>query len=485
MMNGNYKRKEVAVSSLVIYAENPRHEPAQSEIEAMELLWKVVSPKKMMNLAIDIAKVGLVPNEIPVVVPIEGTKNRYEVYDGNRRLTALRILMNPDKYDFVSARQKKILKEAVANSGLELPETIFVCITDKEKALFLINKIHTGEDEGRGRTQWNAEAIRRFEIKNGTSKDEVDYILEKAAEDFDRSDLTNRVPITTIKRLFYKPIKEAIGINKNHPESFTKDRILLAIKIIDAAADKAENGAILSRWNQKQACDILLPIINEYTSNHPLSPIPYSNLKKDKSFQNPPEFEASEPSGNSRDKDNSGDNQSQPKKLRTIKKTEPYFFTGLNLAPLNSEIQNHHAVITLGDELIRFSKDKTVGSYPNAAAYLTRAFIEAVFTLNLKSTLNSDGKDYFSILKASKKGRYGLKEIIDYHKQNKEELIPRDQFRVFEAWLTNTSKLIEPINLTMHQAEKYRISASKLISMPSEGLLDLINTIIKNSSGQN
>ncbi|WP_276933582.1 hypothetical protein [Dubosiella newyorkensis] len=138
-MNSDVKRKEVNLNTLVIYAENPRHEPAENEEKAMELLWTKVGSRKMINLAKDIAENGLNPNELPILVPIEGEKNKYEVYDGNRRLTALRLLSNPDKYGFIPKAQKERLKKLVEDSPNPIPHAIFACITNEDYALSLVN----------------------------------------------------------------------------------------------------------------------------------------------------------------------------------------------------------------------------------------------------------------------------------------------------------------------------------------------------------
>lgn len=68
---------------------------AQSQREAIELI--MADPddgKKLLRLANHIAENGLDPTELQLVTP-DGDSN-YVVLEGNRRLTALKLLQKPD-----------------------------------------------------------------------------------------------------------------------------------------------------------------------------------------------------------------------------------------------------------------------------------------------------------------------------------------------------------------------------------------------------
>lgn len=97
-MTKDAEYKNVKLSNLIVYSENPRHKRATSEYEAMKLLWKNKrNSEKMMNLAKDIAANGLSPVETLAVVPANDKNGKYLVYDGNRRVTALKVLLDPSK----------------------------------------------------------------------------------------------------------------------------------------------------------------------------------------------------------------------------------------------------------------------------------------------------------------------------------------------------------------------------------------------------
>ena len=58
--------------------------------------------KKLVNLAEDIATQGLSPAHRMIAIKSKGLKGKFTVMDGNRRLTALKILSNPAVLDPMS-----------------------------------------------------------------------------------------------------------------------------------------------------------------------------------------------------------------------------------------------------------------------------------------------------------------------------------------------------------------------------------------------
>lgn len=479
-MINHVERKDIKLSSLVIYAENPRHEPAENEEEAMELLWTKVGSKKMVNLAKDIAENGLNPNELPVLVPVNGTKNKYEVYDGNRRLTVLRILNDPDRYDFISKAQKDKLKKIVEDSPDPIPQVVFSCITNKDYALALIKKTHTGIDEGRGRTPWGTEEIRRFELKYGIKKDTTDYILEKANEYFEISNLTDQLGLTSIRRIFFAPIKKALGFDEKNSASFTKDRVHLAIKLIEKAAEEDNGGNKVSRWHVNDAVRVLMPIIDEEVKNCPLSPIPESTPEEtNETLSSNSSENAEDKSDRAEDKSNKS-TESKPKPPK-----DPYFMEGLDLSGLTESKQGNHGIISVGKELLKISKNKAVKKYPLASAMLLRTLIETVLVQYLKTKTDENGKSYWGPLAQNFKGFPSLSKIIDYYNSRHKDLLTWTQKRIFDQCLGNKNDIIEPINLSVHCPEKFHLPVYIIEDWPKRGLLDLLNSLIKNISGQN
>src|SRR5437870_173073 len=90
--------QDIGIASLLLDAENPRHDVVASQREA--LLAIVAEQKsKLAALAEDIAEHGLSPlDRILVIKAGRGSRN-YTVVEGNRRIAALKLLHNPDLAD--------------------------------------------------------------------------------------------------------------------------------------------------------------------------------------------------------------------------------------------------------------------------------------------------------------------------------------------------------------------------------------------------
>lgn len=94
MNSKNYKRKQVNINNILLDVENPRFEKVNTQEEALKIMISGYEDK-IFNLAKHIAENGMNPTESPTVIMYEN--NKYIALDGNRRLTALKILNNPER----------------------------------------------------------------------------------------------------------------------------------------------------------------------------------------------------------------------------------------------------------------------------------------------------------------------------------------------------------------------------------------------------
>lgn len=90
--------KTINISNLLLDLDNPRFPRiVESQREALNLMIEIQSDKIEL-LASDIAKFGLDPSERLIVYKNELSEDpkSYTVAEGNRRLTALKLLQEPD-----------------------------------------------------------------------------------------------------------------------------------------------------------------------------------------------------------------------------------------------------------------------------------------------------------------------------------------------------------------------------------------------------
>ena len=82
------------VADLLLDEDNPRLAvPNQGQRETIRAM-ATLQGARLQALAADIVKHGLDPSDLPIVMEVEN--KRFVVLDGNRRVTALKVLENPE-----------------------------------------------------------------------------------------------------------------------------------------------------------------------------------------------------------------------------------------------------------------------------------------------------------------------------------------------------------------------------------------------------
>lgn len=194
---------------------------AQNQREAIELM--LADPedtKKILKLAEHIVLYGLDPTELQLVVP-DGEGN-FIVLEGNRRLTALKLLQNPDlctqeKYyrDFLAAH-----KEIAGRFPSEIECSV---VATREDGDVWIELKHTGQNGGAGRVPWDSD-IRDERRARQTGVESIGRQIREIVRDnphiFDEIIISDiyQIPVTTLTRLFAsKRAQDAFAV-------FIKDR---------------------------------------------------------------------------------------------------------------------------------------------------------------------------------------------------------------------------------------------------------------------
>lgn len=220
-------RKYLNIDELLVWSDNPRHglqvdEEEISEEETINILIDVVGTEKMYNLIYDIFFTkGLMGNVNPVVVPHE---DKYYVYDGNRRVSALKILKNPSLIESKPENmlfQTKVL-ELVEGEDVSFADKVFVYITDEEEALEIMDKTHSGEQQGVGMMSWEPYQRDVSLYKRGKTL-QYQYAFDVAQALGYKTTKSFKIPYTDLNRLFgSKMLQESFEIDKKSPNYATK-----------------------------------------------------------------------------------------------------------------------------------------------------------------------------------------------------------------------------------------------------------------------
>lgn len=202
------------VSSLLLDLQNPRfRNPVDAERAALrEHL--ATERDKLVALAKDIATQGAVnPTELPVVVR-EG--DHFVVIEGNRRLAALKLLLQPELADEDAPTFRRL-----SSDGAVPGDVVCYVAETRDAARHWIDLRHTGENGGAGVVPWEAWQANNFRRRPGSQADWASRFCDAVeAEYADDANLLTNVEtvrysrLTTLGRLVADPrVREEIGFS--------------------------------------------------------------------------------------------------------------------------------------------------------------------------------------------------------------------------------------------------------------------------------
>lgn len=145
-----------------MWHENFRHGELKNDTAIIN--WFVTkSPDKMYALAKDVLENGILD---PLIVV--SNDDKYHVYDGNRRLSTIKLLLSPNlSIDNTTRDRFQKLKESYPNDIDKISDNIPILVYEENVAMRLISRRHKGEDEGRGTMPWSPEAQETGRRKSG------------------------------------------------------------------------------------------------------------------------------------------------------------------------------------------------------------------------------------------------------------------------------------------------------------------------------
>jgi len=121
----NVEHKRIPVVKLVLDSKNPRLPKSMSNKSEKEIINFLLSDASLIELMLAIGKNGFFEGEQLLVVP-DGA-DRYLVVEGNRRLSAVKLLHNPELGEVYKSKIEQVIREA------EHKPTTLPCLIFKEK----------------------------------------------------------------------------------------------------------------------------------------------------------------------------------------------------------------------------------------------------------------------------------------------------------------------------------------------------------------
>ena len=184
---------ELSIDELLLDEDNPRLGSVNSQSAALEAIVHL-SEAHFRNLMLSIKNNGLDPGDSLYVIEADGGDD-FIALEGNRRLSALMVLNNPDVLDGTEVPdtiKKSLVRAATGFDRTKIEPIRCVKFEHREDANEWIYRRHTGTAEGEGRIQWGPLEIQRFS-GDRSILDVIDFVVRNADYSDDEWESTKSV----------------------------------------------------------------------------------------------------------------------------------------------------------------------------------------------------------------------------------------------------------------------------------------------------
>lgn len=234
--------RKLALSALVVNRANDRHGELENETAAIAWLFNE-REAHMRSLTRDIVEQGEI-YEYPLVSP---EKSKFIVFDGNRRVTCLKLLDDPRRAPTIKLqaffRDQKALWQ-----GTFPTEILCQVETDRDRIDEILFRRHTGAQSGVGQSTWDDRMKATFVTRTGKgSGPSVADEIEKRLAEAKLLPSRRKIPRSTLNRLLSaEPFRHRVGISmKGGRFQFTNDKTESLMALARIAKDMAERELVL------------------------------------------------------------------------------------------------------------------------------------------------------------------------------------------------------------------------------------------------
>lgn len=465
---------KVSINEICVNPENPRHDIVMNLDEAF-VMQQLVKTKKdsqaMYKLICDIYNAGWFPQSI-VTVMYDEEKKKYIAWDGNRRLTALKILQNPTILDvltnFTYTQRNKINdmhKQINDNSFYEV--SCYVATSFEECADY-IRTIHTTDT---GALPWNDVAIKRFENKLGI-KNMFSQLKEYCSKPFEN--ISDNFSVNKFEKIANSKVgKEYLKIDNT-------DNILTHTSSIEELEEKLSkiikdiNEGTLKNENIKNSTEMKKYLYEQEEQKISIEEkdviVPCSN-NIEKIEDSNKEYKNNETKGQDSDGQISFIN---PNSYELIKRESNSIFIRINIDKLKKKNPRAIGIQDLCYEIQQMCINNHNKKYNISFAFLVRSLLEqsAIYFLVNKNMWEKLKKGY-----AGKDLK--LEQIIKEIEKRKSSLFDINTLRCWETFNDNTSTK-DYFDMIVHHPYLVRSNIQTINNMSDNGLFAIIQYFIDN-----
>lgn len=240
--------EEIGVDDLRVNPANDRHGELENETAAIAELFRL-HDAQMRSLAWDLAAEGTIYDP-PLVSDVEGV---FIVYDGNRRVTCLKLVRNPERAPTQELQQ--FFRNVAESWRGEIPNHVVCQVEeDRDRIDAILFRRHTGSQGGVGQLVWKQRAKLNFVERTGRGgRVDPAVEVERFLSDVERMP-QNPIPLSTLRRLLSsEEHRSRVGISLVQNQfRVTHDRDVVADALARIADDLASRRVTLGDlWDNR------------------------------------------------------------------------------------------------------------------------------------------------------------------------------------------------------------------------------------------
>lgn len=420
------------ITNLLLNPSNPRFDPVKYQSEAIEAMIRD-QQDKLVALAKHIYLHGLNPSDIILVKPY---KNQWIVCEGNRRVTALKLLNEPSLVPSDLQKLRKSFQELNLKINKNMFENVqCVALDSDEEINEWVRLKHTGENKGAGTVGWDGQQTSRFSSMLKGRPDMVLVFFDNlrhldTVPQFIKAKL-GEIKKTNFDRLLKDPdIRSLLGIeiidNKLQLVNGINPFLLFVLK--DLISEDLTVGRIYHKKDRINYINFLYERINNEKIDYKEISSRIETQENDHDTDVPdsqnaviPEYGTKDPRSPLLPKSSYGSGK---------KKASSYHINRKTLIPSHHKLTITHArILKIFYEL----KSLVVDDYPNAAAVLFRVFIELSADCFILKNRLADGK-----LNEDSSLSHKIDAISSYFENNK--IMTKNELRAIRQMISSETQ---------------------------------------------
>ena len=476
----------IDIEEILVNPENPRHTQIMIADELFimqQLVRNSKEAKAMHKLISDIYTNGWYPQSI-VTVTYDKDKEKFVAWDGNRRLTAMKILKNPklvESFKYFSYTQiRSIYAMSAGIHGEEYFQIPCYVADSFEDCSNYIRNIHTTDT---GALKWDTASIKRFEDKMGIKNifSQLQGYCKKAFIGIGNEFSVNK---------FEKIVSSKVG--KKYLNISFDNNILMPLSSIDELDKKVSrivqdivNGKITSN-TIKNNTNIERYLYNniENSDSKEISDKEETNRDTKNTREQIKLFSDSDLSTNNSDRRNNNTNKKEildnkidknvlPNKIRLTRKDNSILFKNINCSKLKYSNERAKGIKNICYEIQHLSVHNLYKNFPISYCFLIRSLLEqsCIYFLINKGT-------WEKWRSANNNLDLRLEKIISKISIDKQNLIDDDT--ISRAWETcfNNEGMKNYLDLVIHHPYKVIANVDAIKTITDMGMYAIIQFFI-------